>query len=138
MKVDFSRWHFSGPNLIEEICFCGNFFLANNKGHWELEIMFHFLVLCLLLLIRGVQLIEHTFTNYDDKILFFLTTYSPPLTFSSTLWTMTKCGHFWTTYISNSPLLVNIVCKWPLSVTSLLEESVAEPTENKFLIKYLI
>ena len=39
----------------------------------------------------------------------FLTTYPPPLTFS-TLWTLTKIQHFWTTY---SPSLVNIVCERP-------------------------
>ena len=51
------------------------------------------------------------FTNYVDKICLFLTIYPPPLTFS-TLSTLKKCQHFWTTY---PPLLVNVVCEWPLS-----------------------
>ena len=41
---------------------------------------------------------------------FFLTTYPPVLTFSM-VWTLTKSGHFWTTYL---PCLVNIVCERPL------------------------
>ena len=51
-----------------------------------------------------------SFTNYVDKILAFLTTYTPPLTFSMA-WTLTKSGHFWTTYL---PCLVNVVCERPL------------------------
>ena len=47
-----------------------------------------------------------SFTNYVDKILAFLTTYPPPLTFS-TLWT-TKRQYLWTTF---PPTLVNIVCE---------------------------
>ena len=49
------------------------------------------------------------FTNYVDKILAFLTTYPPALTFSM-VWTLTKSGHFWTTYL---PRLVNVVCELP-------------------------
>ena len=49
-------------------------------------------------------------TDYVDKILAFLTTYPPALTFSM-VWTLTKRGHFWTTYL---PRLVNVVCERPL------------------------
>ena len=54
-----------------------------------------------------------SFTNYVDKILAFLTTYPPPPppggTFSI-VWTSTKSGHFWTTYL---PRFVNVVCERP-------------------------
>ena len=47
------------------------------------------------------------FTNYVDKILAFLTTYHPVLTFSmvwtSLVWTLTNSGHFWTTYLPILP-----------------------------------
>ena len=42
----------------------------------------------------------------------FLTTYPPMLTFSM-VWTLTKSGHFWTTYL---PRLVNVVCERSLTV----------------------
>ena len=51
-----------------------------------------------------------SFTIYIDKILAFLTTYSFALTFSMVLWTLTKSGHFLTTYL---PRLVNVVCERP-------------------------
>ena len=41
----------------------------------------------------------------------FLTTYPPVLTLL-TVWTLTKSGHFTTTYL---PRLVNVVCEWPLT-----------------------
>ena len=76
-----------------------------------------------------------SFTNYVDKILAFLTTYPPLLTFP-TLWTMTKSGHFWTTY--SSPL-VNVVCERP-SPVSLSFKISCEIYEcifsEAFLIKY--
>ena len=40
----------------------------------------------------------------------FLTTYPPALTFSM-VYTLTKTGHFWNTYL---PRLVNVVCERPL------------------------
>ena len=39
----------------------------------------------------------------------FLTTYPPALTFSM-VWTLTKCGHFWTSYL---PCLVNVIVNVP-------------------------
>ena len=42
---------------------------------------------------------------------FFLTTYPPPLTFSM-VWTLTKSGRFWTTYL---PRLVNVICEQTLN-----------------------
>ena len=51
-----------------------------------------------------------TFTNYANKILAFFWLPTPVLTFSM-VWTLTKSGHFWTTYL---PCLLNVVCEWPL------------------------
>ena len=57
--------------------------------------------------IRGCSQITLT------KFWLFLTNYPPALTFSM-VWTLTKSGHFWTTYL---PHLVNVVCQQPLNLT---------------------
>ena len=49
---------------------------------------------------------QTTFTRFW----LFLTTYPPVFTFSM-VWTFTKSGYFWTTYL---PRLVNVVCERPL------------------------
>ena len=55
---------------------------------------------------------KRLFTNYVDKILACFDHLPPALTFTM-VWTLTKRGHFWTTYLSH---LVNLVCEWPLKV----------------------
>ena len=47
----------------------------------------------------------------------FLTTYPPALTFSM-VWTLTKSGHFWTTYL---PRLINVVCEQTLKSVNPLQ-----------------
>ena len=58
---------------------------------------------------------DNTVTGCSQTMLtrfrLFLTTYPPALT-SSTVWALTKSGHFKTTYL---PRLVNVVCEQPLN-----------------------
>ena len=61
---------------------------------------------------------------------FFLTTYPPPLTFS-TLWILMKSWHFWTTY---PPPLVNIVCEWHLEFWCNKKSQVRLLTQLRLLI----
>ena len=75
---------------------------------------------CVLLLYNNkYKLVKGSFTNYVDRILAFLTTYPPALTFSM-VWMLTKSGHFKTTYL---PHLVNVVCERPLLVNAVDEPS---------------
>ena len=50
--------------------------------------------------------------RWQDFRFFWPPIYPPPLTFS-TLWTLTKSRHFWTTYLLP---LVNVVCEQALSL----------------------
>ena len=57
-----------------------------------------------------------SFTNYVDNILDFFTAYPPVLTIFM-VWTLTKSGHFKTTYL---PYHVNVACERPLSMIYVL------------------
>ena len=55
---------------------------------------------------------KELFTNYIDKI---WGSFDPPVLTISMVWTLTKSGHFWTTYL---PRLVNVDCERPPKLTS--------------------
>ena len=53
-----------------------------------------------------------SFSNYVEKIILpFLTIYTPPLTFPI-VWTLTKSGHFWITYIPILCFDIKLTHKW--------------------------
>ena len=60
---------------------------------------------------------QTTFTRFW----LFLTTYPPiaPMLTFSMAWTLTKSGHFWTTYL---PRHVNVVCERPLNTMLLVQK----------------
>ena len=74
---------------------------------------------------------QGSFKKYVENILTFcLTTYPPALTFSM-VWTLTKSGHFWTTY---PPPLVNVVFERPL-ISFLHIQSVTHAHPGALVVK---